>query len=513
MNHTCSDSCFKNRTSKKSQVNCFGCLKAFNMNCFLITDNMILKTISAKSNVVFICGKCSDKIVKLRSDNNRLSSGNRLSVDSSVRKSAPSLESTPKTPEPLNSTVSNQNFLSQITNFFETITNKLSQIENKIDKSEESQVVSLSPNSTHETTTTTNYTASSYDNNTLDNIYKVVLKASDSINKLHTVENEKESIQKITNLIDKKLSSSTLLKKQTNLLDWSLHDSYINNVSDESNGHPSVLVKQSVDDDILKILKSSEETTWFTLDLILKKINENSAKLDSLLITDCSEGQTGQEVEELNVESSSHSPLIEAIYKTSNDSLLITHDNLNSSDSTVIRDDTSISDSQIEKSALNALHTLDTHTNSSIADEVYANSQSSTTGNPATMSKRSEEAMTHQNKSQNVPESSKNISQKREIPNSFSGWPGIWSDNNIVTITGSQPDTQNDRVSPPSTIHTNNSPIHTPIAHSDFVNLLLNDASDTELYTNTFQQASTRGSLFSSGIGNEFHLSKLKPNT
>lgn len=337
MPHTCTDTCFNNRLAKKFKVKCFSCAKESNMGCFSITDTSVLKVIASSLNVVFICDKCSDKIVKSQSKNNRLSSDNHLSADTSVRRlSAPSLEKSAVSSQAENPNVSNQNTTQNIEIFFEMITNKLSIIENKIDEVSNKTYIDLSTEISRQETTTT-HTQISDENNTIDNIYEVLLKASDAIGKLHTAENEKENLQKITNLIDKKISSAP--KKHANLLDWSLHDSYIGNIADDIAGRPSLTVKQSIDDDVLKILKNSDETTWFTLDLIIKKLNENGVKIDSLLLSEEAGYKSVQRGDKTDNKVSLESPLIEAIRITSNDSVSDLSDSINCPNHVTIHDD------------------------------------------------------------------------------------------------------------------------------------------------------------------------------
>lgn len=355
MQHVCTDSCFKNRTAKKSMVPCFACLKNSNLNCFSITDNTVLKTISSSLNVIFVCAKCSDKMIK-----NRQSASRRLS-DSSVKRSAPSIDRTAETNDAgiSFSSVSSQNVL--LTNFFETITDKL----NKIEK-ETSNIRNDIHNKYVQPDNTTNTNKSnetiSDEKHTIDNIYKILLKTSDNITKLHTTENEKESLQRLTNLFDKNLggsSSTPAPKKQHNLFDWSLHDSHINIASDENNGRQLLVVKQSIDDDVLKILKHSDETTWFTLDLIIKKLNENGEKIDSLLHSN--EAVNCVADERTNVVASSNSPLIDAIRETSDDSLMPGTFNYSEDLRDVLNVDPEVDTvSQKENAALNALNSLDT---------------------------------------------------------------------------------------------------------------------------------------------------------
>lgn len=156
-----------------------------------------------------------------------------------------------------------------------------------------------------------------------------------------------------------------------------------NNASCEAAGRPSLQVKQSVDDDVLKILKSSDETTWFTLDVIIKKLDEHTKKLGSLLFFNTNIDKIVSPSER-NLDMVS--PLVEAIRETS----VISIDN----------------DSLVESNH---------HTVCSVS-----------TGNPDNMEKH-KEAMTQQNINKNVPESLKNT-QKRQMPIPLVIGPGIGHD-------------------------------------------------------------------------------------
>lgn len=239
------------------------------------------------------------------------------------------------------------------------------------------------------------------DNTVLDNIYKILLKTTDSINKLHTLENEKESFLKLTSLIEKKFNnhiSPDTPRKQLNLLDWSMQDPH-NNASIEAAGRPSLLVKQSVDDDVLKILKNSDETTWFTLDLILKKLNDHTQKLDLLLHSNNDDDDIiNTTVRETNF----ISPLVEAIRNTANES-----SNQNNDE---IFNETITKNNSIIEIDNNSIHTM---------SPKQKRSSSSATGEPVAMDKR-KEAMAQTNHQKIVPETLKQT-QKRQNTPSLSG--------------------------------------------------------------------------------------------
>lgn len=61
-----------------------------------------------------------------------------------------------------------------------------------------------------------------------------------------------------------------------------MHGELINDSIGTSSGRPSLILQQSIDDDILSILRNSEARNWDALDLILKGVNEHSEKISSL---------------------------------------------------------------------------------------------------------------------------------------------------------------------------------------------------------------------------------------
>lgn len=169
----------------------------------------------------------------------------------------------------------------------------------------------------------------------MDNMYSILLKSSDKLNTIHTTYDEKSNLSillkkledlrtpnthnadngnsTLNHLLEKALNKATLStpNKQHSLLDWSMVDPF-DNTSNEAAGRPSVMLKQSIDDDVLKILKSSDETTWFTLDIIIKKLNEQSQMLDTLVTAVNSNSSSLSS--DINGASS---PLVEAIRTTS----------------------------------------------------------------------------------------------------------------------------------------------------------------------------------------------------
>lgn len=133
-------------------------------------------------------------------------------------------------------------------------------------------------------------------NLTVDNIFKLVLKLSDKVDKLHSQENESKSVTALTQLISSKLSelsenipvtnqSMVDLLDDNRLTNWSMSNDIANNTI-HNMGRASISVKQSIDEDVLNILSRSEKLTWETLDIlkadIAKKFEEFSEKIDSI---------------------------------------------------------------------------------------------------------------------------------------------------------------------------------------------------------------------------------------
>lgn len=237
-------------------------------------------------------------------------------------------------------------------------------------------------------------------------MYSLIIKSSDIISKLHTKDDEKESLKAMTQLIDKavkkedKLSETLDLSKIT---DWPMHLD-ANNIT--VNGRPSILLKQSIDDDIVSILKNSESRTWDALDTITNKLNNQTEQLDSLnhrLTFDCTPTVDNHTVHSSKCNCRSlDSPLIDTIKL---DIIQEIHDKVDSIDSKVSMLSDNITQKNASPATFSSQKSNGQVTHHLITANVPAPSLEScfsqSTGNPDVTDKR-KEAMTQLNQNKNI---------------------------------------------------------------------------------------------------------------
>lgn len=162
------------------------------------------------------------------------------------------------------------------------------------------------------------------------------MKTTDKINEIHTKDNESKSLSTIVNLIDKKLEDFKNMMTATNhgdndlfdnskIANWSMQHENIN-FTPVTKGRNSILVKQTVDNDILEILRNSDKTNWDTLDAIRKELRSQGDTITEIknhLATESvnpSNETVARPLEDILNCGQFISPLIESIYQTANDS-------------------------------------------------------------------------------------------------------------------------------------------------------------------------------------------------
>lgn len=119
-------------------------------------------------------------------------------------------------------------------------------------------------------------------NTKIDNMYSLLIKANDKIGKLHTEHHEKASMLTLSSLLEKISQSvdNTSQPSKLNNIDvskmheWSMQFDSNNDSINVTTGRPSILVQQSIDDDILTILRNSEARTWDTLDRLSSVVGD-----------------------------------------------------------------------------------------------------------------------------------------------------------------------------------------------------------------------------------------------
>lgn len=549
MNHICSDSCFTSRTAKKTRMDCFACSKPSNMSCFSIIDNSVLKLLSSSSNLVFLCGKCSDKVKQMRQKSMRLSSD-----ISTSRSPAPSNVRTPELNQNSNhKNEAQKHILQLLTPLFDSINGKLTKIENDLNETNTKA-------NTH-TAQVGNTTITNNTNNPIDNeLYKNL---NDNITNLHAkidsrlpsnfnkalLDQKSEFTAKLDLLANKleilKPNGAQLIAGNTKVLSTPIGKLSKSNPLDWSmNFNQSHCISQHDNVDLYPLLAGFERNTWASLDHLKEKIIENNDLIQSIKSTFNYDTQP-----KLTISSASNS-----------DSALV-----NAIHSDVVHD--------IYKKCENIEHKIDTLVENCCSNEGCKLMAE----NPSVMSKRIKEAMIPKN-SKNVPETLKNQAQKRLSPNlsdcrltyqhantidtnknlnlNLNDYDGWISDRRVEelaldaletldTIDGGNmlnPTTHNAHTGVivdvdasfasgrRSTAQNDNSFIHTSLPQSELANCFLNDVADSELNVNIFHPAPVPSSISSlrenntettcSSINksnrlakNEFHISKFKPET
>lgn len=246
-NHKCDNNC-KDRGN--SAINCFICTESFFLKCFGIDRALQLKMQAPKTLIKLVCGKCQSK------------------------KRQSQCTQPPQPPS------NDSHLLKQVLDKISLITAPL---------------LSAPPqNPTNANFSTENITQTDQ-NLTIENIYKSVLKLSDKVDKLHSADNESKSMAALTLLISSKVKDLTESLKQTQtdidfldnskLINWSMTNDNGNNTI-ANTGRASISVKQSVDEDVLNMLKNSDKLTWDTLDIIkndiIKEIKNYHNKIDEI---------------------------------------------------------------------------------------------------------------------------------------------------------------------------------------------------------------------------------------
>lgn len=279
--HKCDEKC----KGRKSSVVCFICKGNFFMKCFGLDQSLHTKLSAADSFIKFVCGKCQNK--------------KRTSV------STPASE--------------RSNDIHLLNNNIASLMDRLSRLEPGASTQNLTTVV---PDDEPHNVPDENKSQS---NTTIENIYKLMLKASDKLNHLHTTEMERNNLAAISTLIDNKFKEmSHTLQQPTSAYNDIFENSKIENwpMCPETTSNalftpnrPSLLIKQSVDNDILDILKNSDKTTWETLDVIRKDINKQTNVISELKeqLTELNADFKEQTIERVIRNTHLTSPLVDAI--------------------------------------------------------------------------------------------------------------------------------------------------------------------------------------------------------
>lgn len=299
MSHRCNDSCFGGRNSDKQLINCFACDHKCSLKCHKIYHAHVISALRSESHAVFLCNLCLGSVCK----KNRQSISSRKSSNVPVGSTAPSLDidrndvlSDNTLPHDLNTMKSD---ISTLLISFNNLNDRFISLNETCCKIKDD--VAKRPNTSN---TSIDYPINDeivninkndlFNNLTIDNIFKLSLKLDAKISKLHTIDDEKTNLQHILSALDNKyskISSNHNGSLPNNLRNLTLNNSLIDNwsmhndsVDDTSSGRPSLLIKQSVDDGIMEILRRSEQTTWDTLDYLTKEVRALGDKLDGVFL-------------------------------------------------------------------------------------------------------------------------------------------------------------------------------------------------------------------------------------
>lgn len=337
--HKCDDDC---KVRSKSSLTCYICNGSFSIKCFKIDSGTFNKINCVNSHIKFVCGHCQIKNRKsvstqsqnaLSNDTNQINKNFKLIIDK-LSLLTPGNIINPNPSTSTDNNTQNPSTATDNTNHAETQTDKVNK--------------SLT--------------------NTIDNVYQLLLKATDKLEKVHTssesieavIQNLSTETSKISacmpdiaktdklqeiasNLckcIDSKLNTSKtasttseLIKKHMmsrndsnlNSLDWSMGNDSLN-LADNVDGRPSIIVRQSIDDSVIDVMKNSDQTTWDTLDIIYKKLKDNAENINQIankvdkIASNTAEPQISNEM---------RSPLVETVLHETIDNLATRFEDLN----------------------------------------------------------------------------------------------------------------------------------------------------------------------------------------
>lgn len=257
VNHICNENTCKGRSS--NQVSCFQCSERFFMKFFGIVDMSIqTKLKSVDSHIQFVCGKClaEGKPSKSQKPTTRRSSSGALSEDNNQMSQDIKM------------------ILDKLTSMSNTQNNKTSAMND--------------PNPSD--MNTQKYTMEKIDQiqASLDQIHQISITNSTKIDALPNANQFKDATANICKSVDNKLKEiSNAINRDNNesilldnhVLDWMMRN---DSLSLDCSGRPSIVVKQSIDDNIMDVLKNSEEATWKSIDSLRDLIADQNHLLVSI---------------------------------------------------------------------------------------------------------------------------------------------------------------------------------------------------------------------------------------
>lgn len=258
--HTCNEAC-KGRAT--NVVICFGCQGKFYLKCFpgLNDQSIYAKINSPDSHLHFICGQC-------------------LPNPSNARRSSAKLSTSNQTQD-----------IHQININIQAILDKLSSTTQRDDNDCFSALTKLFDNASNDLTKMITK---------LHSVYENTVNLAAKFNSIPTNDTLKEATANICKSIEAKLKEisnaiAEPMHYDTTMLDWTLkndsiisisdtpqHKKPIMNISDTPKQRQSIIVKQTVDDTVMNVLKTSEETTWKSIDALRDIIMDQKHLLTSI---------------------------------------------------------------------------------------------------------------------------------------------------------------------------------------------------------------------------------------
>lgn len=258
--HICNEAC-KGRAT--NIVICFGCQGKFYLKCFpgLNDQSIYAKINSPDSHLHFICGQC-------------------LPNPSNARRSSAKLSTNNQTQD-----------INQINISIQAILDKLSSTTQRDDNDSLSALTKRIDNASNDLTKMITK---------LNSVYENTVNFAAKFSSIPTNDTLKEATANICKSLETKLKEisnaiSEPMHYDTAVLDWTLkNDSIISisdtpqhkkptmNFSDTPKQRQSIIVKQTVDDTVMNVLKTSEETTWKSIDALRDIIMDQKHLLASI---------------------------------------------------------------------------------------------------------------------------------------------------------------------------------------------------------------------------------------
>lgn len=284
-----------NRISRNGDnrvIYCLVCNEIYYTQCFdLKLDSVKHKSFfQPNSHVQFICASCYEPLVKLIAQSSQQQQQQQAhadktrSTDNSQDKNHSSKtsnsNSTLASSQSANGTnCGNSNNISTNNNIaidlLKSFENKLLQMELTMQEFNKVQKSQAEASLKHEEAVCNEI---SKINENCNKLLVDSAKTTHSLSKVATVDQLKSSTSNICSSIEKTVKSKPT-PGNSNALDWSvLNDSL--SADDATNGRPSILIRQSIDDSIVDMLKNSDSTTWKSLDLLFEKLQEQSDRVN-----------------------------------------------------------------------------------------------------------------------------------------------------------------------------------------------------------------------------------------